>query len=235
MLKKLLPVLLILGLTACSEPENVTQTSSENTQTTKTAQTQSEPAASIDIADAKPGRFNAGEDYQVLDTPATDTPTVTEFFSFYCPHCYQFEPLVQQLKQQVPDNAKVVKNHVSFMGGDMGDVITRAYATAVVLDAQDTIIPVLFDRIHVAQNPPKSLADVRQMFIDNGIEGSEFDGAYNSFAANSMAKRFDQSFQKSGLRGVPAVIVNGKYHVTPKTVETPEEYFQLINYLLTQK
>lgn len=238
MFKKLLPLLLIVSLTACSEPESVTQTSPEATQTTETAQTQAESTESvapIEIADAKPGRFKAGEDYQVLETPATDTPTVTEFFSFYCPHCYQFEPLVQQLKQQVPDNAKVVKNHVSFMGGNMGDVVTRAYATAVVLDAQDTIIPVMFNRIQVAQNPPKSLADVRQMFVDNGIDGSEFDGAYNSFSANSMAKRFDQSFEKAGLRGVPAVIVNGKYHVTPKTVETPEEYFQLINFLLTQK
>ncbi|QCP03200.1 MULTISPECIES: thiol:disulfide interchange protein DsbA/DsbL [Salinivibrio] len=235
MLKKLFPVLLILGLTACSEPESVTQTSSQTTQTAESSQTQSEPAAPIEVADAKPGRFKAGEDYQVLDTPATETPTVTEFFSFYCPHCYQFEPLVQQLKQQVPDNAKVVKNHVSFMGGDMGSVVTRAYATAVVLNAQDTIIPVMFDRIHAAQNPPKSLAEVRQMFVDNGIDGQEFDGAYNSFAANSMAKRFDQSFEKAGLRGVPAVVVNGKYHVTPKTVETPEEYFQLINFLLTQK
>ncbi|ODQ00446.1 thiol:disulfide interchange protein [Salinivibrio proteolyticus] len=189
----------------------------------------------MDVPAAKPGRFKAGEDYQILDTAATDTPTVTEFFSFYCPHCFQFEPLVQQLKQQVPDNAKVVKNHVSFMGGNMGEVVTRAYATAVVLNVEDTMIPVIFDRIHVAQNAPKSLDDVRQMFVDNGVDGKEFDSAYNSFAANSMAKRFDQSFEKAGLRGVPAVIVNGKYHVTPKTVETPEEYFQLINFLLSQK
>jgi thiol:disulfide interchange protein DsbA len=238
MFKKLLPLLLVVGLTACSEPESVTQTSPDTTPTTETTQTQTEsaePATPIEVADAKPGRFKAGEDYQVLEMPATDSPTVTEFFSFYCPHCYQFEPLVQQLKQQVPDNAKVVKHHVSFMGGEMGSVVTRAYAAAVVLDAQKTIIPVMFDRIHAAQNPPKSLAEVRQMFVDNGIDGKEFDSAYNSFAANSMAKRFDQSFETAGLRGVPAVIVNGKYHVTPKTVETPEEYFQLINFLLTQK
>lgn len=232
MLKKLLPILLVLGLAACSEPETVESTSQQATTQT---QTQTEPAEAIDVPAAKPGRFKAGEDYQILDTAATDTPTVTEFFSFYCPHCFQFEPLVQQLKQQVPDNAKVVKNHVSFMGGNMGEVVTRTYATAVVLNVEDTMIPVIFDRIHVAQNAPKSLDDVRQMFVDNGVDGKEFDSAYNSFAANSMAKRFDQSFEKAGLRGVPAVIVNGKYHVTPKTVETPEEYFQLINFLLSQK
>ncbi len=98
----------------------MTQTSPEATQTTETAQTQAESTESvapIEIADAKPGRFKAGEDYQVLETPATDTPTVTEFFSFYCPHCYQFEPLVQQLKQQVPDNAKVVKKPCVLYGG----------------------------------------------------------------------------------------------------------------------
>ena len=33
----------------------------------------------------------SGKQYTELSTPVTNQPDVVEFFSFYCPHCYQFE------------------------------------------------------------------------------------------------------------------------------------------------
>lgn len=191
-------------------------------------------AAAMLAFSAQAARFNAGEDYQVLDLPKSDTPSVVEFFSFYCPHCFKSEPLMQELKKNIPDNANFTKNHVSFMGGNMGKALSKAYATAVMLDVEDKMVPVIFNRIHLMQKPPRNEEDLRQMFIDEGVEADKFDGTFNSFAANGMANRFDKAFQDSGLRGVPALIVNGKYHVTPKTVKTKEDYFALVNFLLTQ-
>ncbi|MEZ8149222.1 thiol:disulfide interchange protein DsbA/DsbL [Enterovibrio norvegicus] len=183
---------------------------------------------------AHAARFNAGEDYQVLDLPKTQSPTVTEFFSFYCPHCYKSEGLMEELKKKIPENATFQKSHVSFMGGNMGKALSKAYATAVMLDAEDAMVPVIFNRIHLLQKPPRDEAEVRQMFIDEGVDAKKFDGTYNSFAVNAMANRFDKGFNDSGLRGVPAVIVNGKYHVTPKTIKSTDDYFALVNFLLTQ-
>ena len=42
-------------------------------------------------------KFTEGDYYKVLDQPQSTTPVVTEFFSLYCPHCYQFEPMIRQL------------------------------------------------------------------------------------------------------------------------------------------
>lgn len=47
---------------------------------------------------AQAAQFNEGEHYKVLDLEASNKPVVTEFFSFYCPHCNSFEPIIQQLK-----------------------------------------------------------------------------------------------------------------------------------------
>ncbi|AMG30633.1 thiol:disulfide interchange protein DsbA/DsbL [Grimontia hollisae] len=191
-------------------------------------------AAAMLAFSAQAARFEAGEDYQVLDLPKSDTPTVTEFFSFYCPHCFQSQPLMEALKENTPDNTSFTKNHVSFMGGNMGSALSKAYATAMMLDVEDKIVPVIFNRIHLMQKPPRNQEELRQLFIDEGVDAEKFDGTYNSFAANAMANRFDKAFSDSGLRGVPAVIVNGKYHVTPKTIKTKEDYFALVNFLLTQ-
>lgn len=179
-------------------------------------------------------KFTEGEYYKVLELPKSSSPVVTEFFSFYCPHCNSFEPIIQQLKKNLPDNAKLQKNHVSFMGGSMGKSMSKAYATSVVLGVEDKMVPVLFGRIHDMQKPPRNDNELRQIFLDEGVSAEDFDGAFNSFAVNSMVNRFNKAFQDSGLTGVPAIIVNNKYLVEAGKVKSVDEYFELVNYLLTK-
>ncbi|MBV1840315.1 thiol:disulfide interchange protein DsbA/DsbL [Photobacterium ganghwense] len=179
-------------------------------------------------------KFTEGDYYKVLDLPKSNTPVVTEFFSFYCPHCHNFEPMIQQLKKALPDNAKLQKNHVSFMGGAMGTSMSKAYATSVVLGVEDKMIPVLFARIHDMNKPPRNDEELRQIFIDEGVKAEDFDGAFNSFAVNSMVNRFNKAFKDSGLTGVPAVVVNNKYLVQTSNIRSADEYFELVNFLLTK-
>ncbi len=183
---------------------------------------------------AHAAQFKEGQHYKVLDLEASSKPTVTEFFSFYCPHCNSFEPIIQQLKAKLPENAKFQKNHVSFMGGNMGESMSKAYATMVVLKAEDKMVPVMFNRIHNMRKAPKNNDELRQIFVDEGIDGKKFDAAFNGFAVDSMVRRFDKQFKDSGLSGVPAVVVNNKYLVQAQSIKTMDEYFDLVNYLLTK-
>ncbi|OAN12687.1 thiol:disulfide interchange protein [Photobacterium jeanii] len=177
-------------------------------------------------------KFTEGDYYKVLDLPKSSTPIVTEFFSFFCPHCYSFEPMIQQLKKTLPENAKFQKHHVSFMGGSMGKSLSKAYATSIVLGIEEKMTPVLFNRIHNMQKPPRNDNDLRQIFLDEGVKAEDYDGAFNSFAVNSMVNRYNKAFQDSGLSGVPAVVVNNKYLVQTGEIESADEYFALINFLL---
>ncbi|KLV03231.1 thiol:disulfide interchange protein [Photobacterium aquae] len=183
---------------------------------------------------AHAAKFTEGDYYKVLDMQKSSTPLVTEYFSYFCPHCNGFQPVIAQLKKNLPDNAKLQKNHVSFMGGPMGKSMSKAYATAVVLGIEDKMTPVLFNRIHTMNKPPRNDAEIRQIFIDEGVKAEDFDNAFNSFAVNSMVNRFNKSFQDSGLTGVPAIIVNNKYLVEAGKVKSVDEYFELVNYLLTK-
>ncbi|MCC4819456.1 thiol:disulfide interchange protein [Vibrio lentus] len=181
---------------------------------------------------AHAAKFNEGEHYKVLDLEASKKPMVTEFFSFYCPHCNSFEPIIQQLKQQLPADAKLQKNHVSFMGGNMGLPMSKAYATMIALKVEDKMVPVMFNRIHNMNKPPRDEAELRQIFLDEGIDAKKFDAAYNGFAVDSMVRRFDKAFKDSGLSGVPAVVVNNRYLVEAQGINSLDEYFELVNFLL---
>ncbi|WP_286295197.1 thiol:disulfide interchange protein DsbA/DsbL [Vibrio apostichopi] len=181
---------------------------------------------------AHAAKFNEGEHYKVLDLEASKKPMVTEFFSFYCPHCNSFEPIIQQLKQQLPADAKLQKNHVSFMGGNMGLPMSKAYATMIALKVEDKMVPVMFNRIHNMNKPPRDEAELRQIFLDEGVDAKKFDAAYNGFAVDSMVRRFDKAFKDSGLSGVPAVVVNNRYLVEAQGINSLDEYFALVNFLL---
>ncbi|MGR5207987.1 MULTISPECIES: thiol:disulfide interchange protein DsbA/DsbL [Vibrio] len=184
---------------------------------------------------AHAAQFKEGEHYKVLDLEASKKPLVTEFFSFYCPACNRFEPIIQQLKKQLPENVKLQKNHVSFMGGNMGISMNKAYATIVVLNVEDKMVPVLFNRIHNMGKAPRDEVELRQIFIDEGIDAKKFDAAFKGFAVDSMARRMDKQFENSGITGVPAVVVNNKYLIQAQSIKSTDEYFALVNYLLTLK
>ncbi|MGR5410336.1 thiol:disulfide interchange protein DsbA/DsbL [Vibrio sp. PNB22_8_1] len=184
---------------------------------------------------AHAAQFKEGEHYKVLDLEASKKPLVTEFFSFYCPACNRFEPIIQQLKKQLPENVKLQKNHVSFMGGNMGISMNKAYATIVVLNVEDKMVPVLFNRIHNMGKAPRDEVELRQIFIDEGIDAKKFDAAFKGFAVDSMAHRMDKQFENSGITGVPAVVVNNKYLIQAQSIKSTDEYFALVNYLLTLK
>ncbi|UOE81085.1 thiol:disulfide interchange protein DsbA/DsbL [Vibrio splendidus] len=181
---------------------------------------------------AHAAKFNEGEHYKVLDLEASKKPMVTEFFSFYCPHCNSFEPIIQQLKQQLPKDAKLQKNHVSFMGGNMGLPMSKAYATMIALKVEDKMVPVMFNRIHTMNKPPRDEAELRQIFLDEGVDAKKFDASYNGFAVDSMVRRFDKAFKDSGLSGVPAVVVNNRYLIDAQGINSLDEYFELVNFLL---
>ncbi|OLQ94898.1 thiol:disulfide interchange protein [Vibrio ponticus] len=180
-------------------------------------------------------KFTEGEYYKVLDLEPAKKPVVTEFFSFYCPHCNTFDPIIRQLKAQLPEGVKLQKNHVSFMGGAMGLPMSKAFATMIVLKVEDKMAPIMFNRIHNMRKAPKNEAEIRQIFLDEGIDAKKFDAAYNGFAVDSMVRRMDKQFNDSGLAGVPAVIVNNKYLVEAGSITSIDEYFALVNYLLTLK
>ncbi|WP_070965428.1 thiol:disulfide interchange protein DsbA/DsbL [Vibrio sonorensis] len=182
---------------------------------------------------AHAAQFKEGEHYTVVNNPKSSTSKVTEFFSFYCPHCYKFEAIVENLKPALPQETRFEKVHVGFMGGNMALPMAKAYATMVALEVEQTMVPVMFRQIHDLGQAPRDEQDLRQIFIDHGVAADQYDSAYNSFVVNSMQRKFDKEFKKSTLTGVPGVLVNNKYLVTGKGIKTYDDYNRLVNYLLT--
>lgn len=186
--------------------------------------------------------FSDGKQFATLDKPATQSPQVLEFFSFYCPHCYQFAQVYHipdAIQKSLPAETKLTKYHVDFLG-ELGKELTQAWAVAIALGVEDKVSPLMFDAVQKTQTV-KTTQDIRQVFVDAGVKAEDYDSALNSFVVKSLVAQQEKAAADLQLRGVPAVFVNGKYMIKSDGLDTSsmdsyvKQYADVVKFLLSQK
>ena len=187
-------------------------------------------------------QFSDGAQYVTLDKTVANEPQVLEFFSFYCPHCYQFEQVwhvSDNIRKNLPKDVKYAKYHVEFLG-PLGKQLTQAWAVAIALGVEDKVSPLMFDAVQKQQSV-QNADDIRKVFIQAGVKGEDYDAALNSFVVKSLVVQQEKAAADLGLQGVPSVFVNGKYMVKNDGLDTSsmdmyvKQYSDVINFLATKK
>ncbi|ABG42077.1 MAG: disulfide bond formation protein DsbA [Alteromonadaceae bacterium] len=184
--------------------------------------------------------WKEGEHYTIINETATDKPVINEFFSYWCPHCFQFEPIAKKIQEKMGDDVKFEKVHVNFMGftsGETQDDASRALMVARALKKEDSLSTAIFRYIHVQKSPITNIKDLKNIFMVNGVEEADFDKLVSSFGVNSMLKKNNKLVQeyRSHLRGVPNFIVNGKYQAKFTRDMNNDDIVNLIVWLSKQK
>ncbi len=178
--------------------------------------------------------YEQGTHYTVLNKAETEKPQVIEFFSFYCPACFQFDQnykVSQKIKAELPKEVEYHKYHVAFMGGDVGMMLTQAWAVAMVLDVEEQVKPLLFDAVQVKRNL-KSQKDIRDIFIKAGVKAEEFDELWDSFVVKSLISKQLQAVKDLELEGVPAIYVNGKYQINLNGMKSIQDFVDATLFLV---
>ncbi|QIA53178.1 thiol:disulfide interchange protein DsbA [Pantoea agglomerans] len=193
---------------------------------------------------ASAAQFTEGKQYVSLPKPVAGEPQVMEFFSFFCPHCYQFERIYHvndAVKKNLPAETKMVKYHVDFLGGDLGPVVTQAWAVAMALGVEDEVTAPIFDGIQKTQTITDP-ASLKETFVKAaGISAADYDAAWNSFAVKALVAQQQKAAADVDLRGVPAIFVNGKYMVNNGGLDTSSmdnfvaDYANVVKFLVSQK
>lgn len=187
-------------------------------------------------------QFNEGKQYITLSKTVPDAPEVMEFFSFNCPHCYQFEQVIHvsdKVAEKLPASTTIVKYHVDFLP-PLGKELTQAWAVAIALGVEDKITSPMFEAVQ-KKFSIKNIDDIRSVFMDAGIKAEDFDGAWNSFAVKALVAKQEKAAMDVELRGVPAMFVKGKYQLNPQGMDTSsldifvQQYAATVKYLIEKK
>mgnify|MGYP005845939315 CR=1 FL=1 len=182
--------------------------------------------------------FKEGTHYYVVAEEASKEQKITEFFSLFCSHCFQFEPLAKVLQEEFKSNVKFIKSHVDYMPRNNEEVsfgIVKAFVAMEALGKQKELTETFFAAIHLAGAEINSEADIKKLFLQNGITSQEFDEAYTSQKVIDKATQMRKEWERQGVTSVPTLIVNEKFKINVAALGGVEELKGLINYLLLKK
>jgi thiol:disulfide interchange protein DsbA len=168
-----------------------------------------------------------------LPTPQSDKIEVIEMFWYGCPHCYHFEPLLEKWIKSKSD--KVAFVHVPAIFRDSWLLHAQAFYTAEALGVLDKVHRPLFDAIHLKKQPLKTKDELANFFATQGVAKKDFLSTFESFAVQGKVQQAVVITRTSGITGVPAMIVNGKYRTDAELAGGFERMLKVVDYLTAQE
>lgn len=186
---------------------------------------------------AQPSLYVEGTHYVTLAEPVrTVDPNkieVTEVFWYGCPHCYAFEPLIESWEKNLPDDVVFVRS--PGMWNQLMEVHAQIFYTAETLGAFDKIHGPAFRAIHQQGNYLQTEEEVQALFVANGVAAADFQKAWKSFGVSSSVKKARSNMSAYGIRGVPNLVVNGKYRITGDGTTSQADMLKIVDFLVNKE
>lgn len=163
--------------------------------------------------------FDEGIEYEsisprVLPQTSSGKVEVVELFWYGCPHCFHFEPKLKRWLKKKPAHVEFIRVPATF--NPRWKLHAKMYYTAEVLGLTEKLHQKIFDAYHVDRNRLASESAIRALFVKLGVDGEVFDNTFNSFSVDAKLRQAEDLTRRYGIRGVPAMVVNGKYRTTNK-------------------
>ncbi|MEO8444510.1 MAG: thiol:disulfide interchange protein DsbA/DsbL [Gammaproteobacteria bacterium] len=196
----------------------------------------------IVLADETPANTNwqyqEGKHFNVL-TSAQGTSSsagkieVAEVFWFGCSHCYNLEPVLTDWAKKLPADVSFVR--IPVMWNPVNEMHGRVYYTAEALGKLPQIVPAMFRAIHVDNRPMTEEKDIQKLFEDNGVSAPDFNRTFRSFSVESQLKRAKDLTVKYRVRGVPLLVVDGKYTTDGTEIHSHQDLLAVTEELIRRE
>lgn len=174
---------------------------------------------------------------------------VTEVFSYACPACNSFYPVVDRLRAALPANAELDFVAAAFRTDEDWPMFQRAYYTAQVMDIDRKTHDAAFDavwktgelavfdaRTQRPKVPPPGIEDAARFYARvAGVKPETFIANANSFGVDVKIRQADQLIRAAQVDETPTILVNGKYRVTRGAAGSDEQLIELVKYLVAQE
>jgi len=141
---------------------------------------------------------------------------VIEFFAYYCPHCYAFEPKLAAWVKKQGDN--IVFRRVHVPRGEAVAAQQRLFFTLESLGMLEQYHDKAFKAMHVDRLP---LAQDEQVFdwaSRAGIDRARFIDTYRSFGVQAKVRRAQAMMEGYRITHWPMVAIDGRFLTSPGMV-----------------
>lgn len=172
------------------------------------------PAGAADLVE--------GTDFRTLEPPQhTDSNgkiEVIEFFSYGCPHCNEFYPMISAWAAKLPKDV-AFKRVASGMGRTAWTNLAKAYYALESTGDLARLDGPIFHAIHEERQPLFDEKAISTWVGKHGVDPQKFATAFDSFGVNTKLTQAEQMVENYKIDGVPGLAVAGKYVVMGNSFE----------------
>lgn len=181
-----------------------------------------------------------GTHYEVintdLDVDLSNGMVISEFFSLGCPHCQNFEPMVQAWKHVIQQSGQPVSIHkVAVPGSERWNLDSAVYYTMTELGAtseQVTQMLALYQQEGKEFKVFPTMERIEVFFGEVGLDSEKAMAILNDTnRLNPLLSKANAEFNKTNSQGVPSFVVNGKYKLLFNGMEKETDILDTMVYL----
>jgi thiol:disulfide interchange protein DsbA len=181
--------------------------------------------------------FRAGKEYVELKTPVPVADAgkieVVELFWYGCPHCYQFEPVINPWIEQLPDDVDFKR--IPAMFGGVWNAHGQMFLALESMGVEQKVHDAVFNAYHNEGKKMDTPEKMAEMLEGQGVDKAAFLKAYNSFGVKSRAEQAKKIAMAYQITGVPVMIVNGKYRFDIGSSGGPERTLKVADFLIEKE
>lgn len=166
-----------------------------------------------------------GQDYDLIAAPGPFAPLagkieVVELFGYTCPHCANFEPVLEAWAAKQPRDVRLTLVPAVF--GGYWDSYARAFYAAEQLGVLKRSHGDMFRALHQQRSLPVqnvSPQELATFYANYGVQPQRYIDVLRSPEVDNKVKNARDFAMRVRPPGTPAVIVNGKYLVKGRSFE----------------
>jgi thiol:disulfide interchange protein DsbA len=176
-----------------------------------------------------------GKDFVRLAAPApVAAPAgkieVVEFFSYGCPHCYSFEPLLEPWIKKLP--ADVAFRRVPAAFNATWEGLAKIYYALEATGQVDAMHKRVFAAIHVQRQRLDKEADIAAFVKGAGGDDAKFLEAYKSFGVATKLRQGKQLAEAYKIDGVPTLGIHGRFFTSGSLAGTHQRALAVADQLI---
>jgi protein dithiol oxidoreductase (disulfide-forming) len=175
-----------------------------------------------------------GRDYVRLNTPvavpAGGKIDVIEFFSYGCPHCYTFEPMLEQWIKRLPADVAFRLIPATFNAPFEG--YAKLFYALDATGLAEILHKRVFAAIHVQRQRLDKETEIAAFVNAGGGDGAKVVEAYKSFGVATKLRQAKQAFEAYKIDGVPTLGIHGRWFTSGSLTGSNERALAVADYLI---
>lgn len=188
-------------------------------------------------APVRAATLEEGRDWRAVSPPQpSDAPgkiEVLEFFSYGCPHCRDFHPIIEEWSKSLPDDVALRAVPVTFGRGPWKN-LARLHFTLDYMGELARLNRPLFDALHVERKRLFTDEAILDWVADQGVDREAFATAFDSFGVHTRLARAEQLAAAYQINAVPTLAVGGRYVVVGAAAQTYDDLLAIADGLIAK-